>query len=135
MTIFFYKRLIINPEIGNTHVWVLPNIWILGRVRDTKVGTSVSNEMLLNATKCQGYSFYCFWDNKVKPTGWEVRGGGGITPTPLQTHTHTQTHTQIIYIRYLIVKNFDKNWRNFCHATKILTDEIFASKVLEEITS
>ena len=27
MTIFFYKGLIRNPEIGNTSVWVLPNIW------------------------------------------------------------------------------------------------------------
>ena len=30
MTIFFYKRLIRNPEIRNTRVWVLPNIWRLG---------------------------------------------------------------------------------------------------------
>ena len=35
MTIFFYKRLTRNPEIGNTPVWVLPNIWRLGGVRDT----------------------------------------------------------------------------------------------------
>ena len=27
MTIFFYKRLARNPEIGNTPNWVLPNIW------------------------------------------------------------------------------------------------------------
>ena len=27
MTIFFYKGLTRNPEIGNTSVWVLPNIW------------------------------------------------------------------------------------------------------------
>ena len=27
MTIFFCKRLTRNPEIGNTSVWVLPNIW------------------------------------------------------------------------------------------------------------
>ena len=30
--------------------------------------------MLLNAEKCQGYSFYCFWVLKGKPTG----GGGGV---------------------------------------------------------
>ena len=85
MTIFFYKRLSRNPEIGNTPVWVLPNIWRLGRVMDTKFGTNVSNRMLLNAAKCQGYSFYRFWVIKGKPTGWEE---GGIThPTPI-TNTH-----------------------------------------------
>ena len=58
MTIYFYKRLIRKPEIGNTPVWVLPNIWTLGRVRDTKFGKDDPNEMLLYASKCQGYSFY-----------------------------------------------------------------------------
>ena len=42
MTIFFYKGLTGNPEIGNTPVWFLPNIWRLGQVRDTKFGTKVS---------------------------------------------------------------------------------------------
>ena len=67
------------PEIRkwNTPVWVLPNIWRLGQVRDTKFGTSVFNKMLLNATKCQGYSFYRFWVIKGKPTG-----GCKITPAP-----------------------------------------------------
>ena len=79
MTIFFYKGLARNPEIGNTPVWVLPNIWRLGRVMDTKFGTNVSNRMLLNAAKFQCYSFYRFWVIKEKPTGG---GGGKITPTP-----------------------------------------------------
>ena len=61
ITIFYYEGLTRNPEIGNTPVWVLPNIWRLGWVRDTKAGKNVSNKMLLNAAKCQGYSFYCFW--------------------------------------------------------------------------
>ena len=58
MTIYFYKGLTRNPEIGNTPIWVLPNIWKLGQVRDTKFCMDVSNEMLLNAVKCQGYGFY-----------------------------------------------------------------------------
>ena len=33
----------------------------LGRVRDTKFGTNISNKMLLNAAKCQGFKFYRFW--------------------------------------------------------------------------
>ena len=58
MTIFFYKRLTRNPEIGNTPVWVLLNIWRLGKSRDTKFGTNVFNGMLPIASKFQDYSFY-----------------------------------------------------------------------------
>ena len=47
VTIFVYKRLTRNREIGNTPVWVLPNIWKLGRVKDTKFGTNVSDKNLL----------------------------------------------------------------------------------------
>ena len=43
MTIFFYNGLTRNPEFGNAPVWVLPNIWRLGRVMDTKFDTKVSN--------------------------------------------------------------------------------------------
>ena len=52
---------------------------ILGivRVRDTNCGTDVSNEMLLNISKCQGYSSYRFWVIKRKPTGEDK-----ITPPP-----------------------------------------------------
>ena len=75
MTIFLCKRLTRNPESGNTTIWVLPNIWRLEKVRDTKFGTNVSNEMLLNPAKCQGYSVYRFWVIKGKLTGRK------ITPT------------------------------------------------------
>ena len=60
MTIFFYKVLTRNPEIGNTPVWALPYILRLGQVMDTKFGTNVSNKKLLNTAKFQGYSFYRF---------------------------------------------------------------------------
>ena len=75
MTIFFYKGLTRNPEMGNTHVWVLPNIWRLGWVMDTKLGTNVSNRMLLNAVKFQGYSFYHF---QLLPLRENQLGGGGV---------------------------------------------------------
>ena len=52
----------------NTPVWVLSNIWRLGRVRDTTFRKNVSNEILLNAAKCQCYSFYDFWVIMGKPT-------------------------------------------------------------------
>ena len=69
MIILFYKVFIRNLEIGNTPLWVFPNIWKLWQVRDIKIGTNVSNEMLLHAGKCQGYSFYRSWVIKGKPTG------------------------------------------------------------------
>ena len=65
MAIFFYKGLTWNPENGITPVWVLTNIWRLGGVRDTRLGTNVSDKKILNAAKCQGYNFYRFWDIKV----------------------------------------------------------------------
>ena len=57
MTIYFYKRMTRDPEIGNTPVWVLPNILRLWRVRDTKFGMDVSNKILLNAAKSQDTAF------------------------------------------------------------------------------
>ena len=81
MTIFFYKALIRNPEIENTPVWRL------GRVRDTKSSSNFSNKMLLNAAKLQGYSFYCFWGIKGKPTG-------GQLPPP----TQIKPLTEIIFL-------------------------------------
>ena len=53
-----------------------------GQVRDTKLGTNVSNEMLLNAAKYQGYSFYCSWAIKGESTGTRVGGEGGEITLP-----------------------------------------------------
>ena len=58
-----------NPELGNTLVWVLPNIWKLDQVRDTKFSTNIYNKMLLNPAKFQDYCFYRFWVVQGKPTG------------------------------------------------------------------
>ena len=55
MTIFFYKRLTRNPDI--------------------KFSSSVSNEIFMNAAKCQDYSFYNFWVGK---TNVRRVGGGGV---------------------------------------------------------
>ena len=68
-TIFIYEGLTRNLEIRNTPVWISLNIWRLGRVKNTKSTTNASNEMLLNATKCQSYSFYLFRVIKGKLTG------------------------------------------------------------------
>ena len=77
------KGLTRNPEIANTPVWVLANIWRLGRVKDTKFVTKISNEMLLNAAKCQDYSFYHFEVIKGKPTGGGGGGGDEVKFPPL----------------------------------------------------
>ena len=68
MIIFFCKGLSRNLKIGNTPVWVFPSIWRLEQYRDTKFGTDVSNNILLNGTKFQGYNFYRFWVITGKPT-------------------------------------------------------------------
>ena len=73
MLIFLYNGLTRNPKIRNILLWVFPNIWRLGRVRDTKFGINVSNEMLLNTAKYQGYSFYRSWVIKRKATGGGVK--------------------------------------------------------------
>ena len=78
MTILFYKGLTRNPEIGNTPVSALPNIWRLGWVRDTKFGTNAFNKILLNAAKYQDDSFYRFWVIKGKPIG----SGVSLPPPP-----------------------------------------------------
>ena len=53
------------------------DVWILGQDRDVKLGPNNSNKLLLNAAKCQGYSFYRFWVIKGKPAGKESGGGVG----------------------------------------------------------
>ena len=73
ITIFFYKGLTRNPEIRNTPVWVLPKIWRLKQVMDTKLSMNVSNRVLLIAGNFQCYSFYRFWVVKGKPTGGGVK--------------------------------------------------------------
>ena len=73
---FFYKELTRNPEIRNTAVWRLPNIWVFRRVKDTKFGTNVSNKIPRNAAKCQDYSFYRVIKGKL------TRGGARITALP-----------------------------------------------------
>ena len=80
MAISFYKRFTRNQEIVKTTVWVFPNIWRLRRVKNTKFSTNLSNKVLRNSAKCQGYSFYRFWVIKGKPPGLVGRKGGKVTP-------------------------------------------------------
>ena len=53
-------------------------------IQDTKFGTNISNKMLINAAKFQGYSFFRFWVIMGKPK----RGRSKI-------NTHTQIRVKI----------------------------------------
>ena len=101
MIISFYEVLTKNPEIGNTPVWVLHNIWRLGRVKNTKFGTNVSNKILINAAKCQGCTFYHFWVINRKLTG-EVK----LTPCPPRLGLRTPYFTEHHQWLFLTVSGF-----------------------------
>ena len=65
MTIFFYKGLTGNLEIRNTPVWVLPNIWRLGWVRDTKSGTNVSKARFTLGNKWRYLAIIFRWYSTI----------------------------------------------------------------------
>ena len=50
------------PLLGNRKYLRLnlPNIWRLGRVRDTKLSANIYNKILLKVVKYHGYSVYRF---------------------------------------------------------------------------
>ena len=100
---FYFMRNWPNLEIGDTPTWVLPNIWWLGQGRDTKFGTNVSNKMLRNSAKCQGYSLYHFWVIKWKPT---IGGGRVKLPPPPPTQIRVKT-----FLWNLFTKTIFINWR------------------------
>ena len=77
----FIRDLTRNMEFRNTPIWVLPNIWRLAQVGNTKFGANVSNKILLNTAKCQGYSFTRFCVIKGKPTV-----GGKLPPTQIRAN-------------------------------------------------
>ena len=62
-TIFVYKGLTRNPEIGNNSVCALSNIWRLRRVKNAKFGRNVSNEKLgvLDKLQIWGFEVFTFW--------------------------------------------------------------------------
>ena len=73
-SIFVYNKSTRNLEIENAPIWVLPNIWRLGEVRDAKFSKNVCYKKLL---KTQGYSFYHFRVIKGNTTGGKI-----IPPSP-----------------------------------------------------
>ena len=76
ITIFFYKGLTRNLEIGNTPVLVLPNIWRLVQVLDTKFGTNVSNKIWCKISGLQLLPFFELLREN------QLDGGGDYLPPP-----------------------------------------------------
>ena len=113
MTIFFYKRLTRNPKIGNSHVWVLPNIWRLGRVSDTKHGANVSNKMLLKALKMPGLQLLPFMSYWGKSNRGAVKLPSPAPPPPFWTQIRVKGYENHCYI--VIFAHFTKigNYKNF----------------------
>ena len=75
MTIFFYKGLTRNPEIGNTPVWALPNIWRLGRVMDLARMSLIEYYWKLQNSRVTAFTlFELLRENQL--------GGGELPPPP-----------------------------------------------------
>ena len=103
ITISVYKGLTRNPEIGNTLVWVLPNIWRLGQVMDAKFGTNVSNRcywMLQNSRVTACIVFVLLRENQL--------GGGEKITHPTQIRVNpTSIHGFMFFVSILEI------WRKF----------------------
>ena len=56
------------PEIGNTPVWVLPNIWRWGELWITNLAQMFLIAYYWMLQYASGYSLYRFWVIKGKPT-------------------------------------------------------------------
>ena len=87
--------------------------------RDTKFDTKISNKILRNATKCQGYSFFHFWVVRRKLTG-----GIKLPPPPpnqirikrtdkKNPQEHNETTPKKLLIKYTLTsfKNSIFEWR------------------------
>ena len=116
--IFFYKGLTRYPEIGNTPVWVLPNIWRLRRVVDSKFVMNVLIKCCWMLQRFQGYSFYHF--RVIK--GISTRGeGGGFTPSPrLGLRRHRDSCTE----KFTMDGNFTAILKGFAKIDLVLDDHL-----------
>ena len=68
---------------------VLPNIWRLGQVSDSKFGRNVSNKVLLNTAKNARVTTFTVSELLME------NQQGGLNYTPPAPPAHTHTHTQI----------------------------------------
>ena len=107
----FYKGLTINLEIGNTPVWVLPNIWGQVQVIDTKFGGNVSNKIYwrLENARVGGFT--------ASELLRENQQMGKFIPTPSQVRVNGQN---IVWIVSFWWKVKISPFRGFQAALKIL---------------
>ena len=127
VVLFLLSNLVTSPSFMSISSLVL-ELWQFSFIRDwpeirkseiptsefcplsedwSKFGANVSNRMLLNAAKFQGYSFYRFWVIKGKPTEGGA-GGGKITPTLIRVNRMLQLSSLgwleiFIYFHMLVV--------------------------------
>ena len=106
-------------EIPLSEFYPISGDWAELWIPSFKVGTNVCNRMLLNDANFQGYSFYRFWVNKVKPIE-----GDKITPTPpLPPRLGLKGNWKIHQPYLLSPNNRDrKNWK---------TGYVWASKFIK----
>ena len=116
MTIFVYKELK-YPRLN------FAQYLETRQIIDTKFGTNVSNKMLLNIAKCQGYSFYRFWAIKEKPTGREENWRWFLNNQTLlkQNLQAINQLLELLFIWYIasenlsdLLKRHDSFSKNFC---------------------
>ena len=97
-----------KSEIPPSEVCPISGDWV-GQVMDTKFGTNVSNRMLLNAAKLQGYSFFRFWVIKGKPT-WGVKLPPPPSPPPttqIRVNVCQLFHFDLIKFDWFVTELFD----------------------------
>ena len=84
----FYKGLIRNSEIGNTPVWILPNIWRLRQV-------GIPNLARMSLIKC-----YCMLQNarviKGKPAGGD--GWGEVKSPPPSPQPRLGLKDKLVFV-------------------------------------
>ena len=82
------------PQIGDTPVWILPNVWRLGQVRDTKFITDVSNKKVNKCCKMSRLQILLFLSYYEKTSKWSK-----ISPPP--THPGKEEENLIDLIEEL----------------------------------
>ena len=99
MTISFCKGLTKNPEIGNTPVWVFPNIWRLGQIMDIKFGMYITRNLHYVHNSCYLHNSYILHN-----------------PYNLYEHNPYITHVSLIlkFIFWSFQKNYFSNKFSFC---------------------
>ena len=139
VALFLLSRLVTGLSFMSKSSQVL-HLWQLTRLtRNQEIGKTprlsfaqylenVSYEILLNTSKCKGYSFYHFWVIKGK-TNWcrgEEGGEVKITPSPPRLGLKARIGMGLFFCFILCIIPQDKMF--FCYI--LLTDHVLLSGCL-----